>query len=177
METQDTGRIEQTDATAAVRNYWQELWPYFFGLTRHRQDAEDVVQEAVLKWCQNLRRTGTIPNNEYLRAGGRCSYFSLRRWQTRHRNAPMEENSIQDDGPGPDQIVAQRELLAIVASELAKLPDSKREAIDQTLLQSKSSRQVAAELGSKGNTVRIQKYRTLAEMRRRLGSRVSGVTR
>jgi RNA polymerase sigma-70 factor, ECF subfamily len=106
-------------------------------IVRDRDDAEDVVQEALLKACRSLTRfEGRSAFSTWLhRIVVNAGLDRLRRHQARHER-PLDDDLARVDGDAdlvdeqtPERLVSRRETGAAVRGALARLSPSHREVL------------------------------------------------
>jgi RNA polymerase sigma-70 factor (ECF subfamily) len=109
-------------------------------IVRDRDDAEDVVQEALLKVCRSLTRfEGRSAFSTWLhRIVVNAALDRLRRHQARReRHSIDEERDLQPteadlvDEQTPERVVSRRETGAFVRGALARLSPSHREVLER----------------------------------------------
>jgi RNA polymerase sigma-70 factor (ECF subfamily) len=128
------------DASAEpVWRYREDVWRLASHLCRHREDAEDVTQSALLKAAQHLdgfRREASLRTWLHRIATNECRML-------RRRKVPLsldellEEAAIAEQppsepaasGPGPEELAVEAETRRQVLAGLADLPDHYRTAL------------------------------------------------
>ncbi|MET9382343.1 sigma-70 family RNA polymerase sigma factor [Streptomyces sp. NPDC002928] len=140
-------------------------------VTRSPAAAEDVAQEVYAHlWS---RPYAFDPSRGSLRTW--LSMLAHRRavdWlrgEARHRKDARADDSalhaIPDAGPGPDEMVVDRERSLLLHSALAELPQPQREVVHLAYFAGRTYRQAAAELGIPEGTAKTRlrtALRTLA---------------
>lgn len=141
-------------------------------LTRNKFDAEDLVQDTVVKaW----RRFDTyLPGRPFLnwllRIMQRTYLDTLRRNNPIRRaeslhsmispsDGEVQEIQIVDQGPTPERETQYRELSVSVHASLAKLPDLYRSAIELCDFEGMSYSEIAARQGTTIGTIRSRIHR------------------
>lgn len=141
-------------------------------LTRNKFDAEDLVQDTVVKaW----RRFDTyLPGRPFLnwllRIMQRTYLDTLRRNNPIRRaeslhsmispsDGEVQEIQIVDQGPTPDRETQYRELSVSIHASLAKLPDLYRSAIELCDFEGMSYSEIAARQGTTIGTIRSRIHR------------------
>lgn len=141
-------------------------------LTRNKFDAEDLVQDTVVKaW----RRFDTyLPGRPFLnwllRIMQRTYLDTLRRNNPIRRaeslhsmispsDGEVQEIQIVDQGPTPERETQYRELSVSIHASLAKLPDLYRSAIELCDFEGMSYSEIAARQGTTIGTIRSRIHR------------------
>ena len=116
-------------------------------------DAEDAFQATFLVLARDAER---IRNRESL-AGWLYRVAQLVALKARRQNARRDTETLADDPPGttcePSETVAQRELKAIIAEELAAMPDKFRSVLVLCSLEERTNAEAAEILGCPRGTV------------------------
>jgi RNA polymerase sigma-70 factor (ECF subfamily) len=132
---------------------------------RHRQDAEDVAQEAFAKAHRSFAQ---LRDRERFRAWlVRTAWrLALDHKRADARRSAREMAAIEPDLPPTDHIVADRERAAHLWAAIDTLPDKLRVAIVLSGIEGHDTREVAALLNIPEGTVRSRLFlarRALAE--------------
>lgn len=141
-----------------VRRHAAELYRYAFWLARDRQQAEDVVQEAL------LRAWGGFPR---LRdpAAGKSWMFSIVRnefYRMKGRNPPMADVVSLDELAAPDSGMAALEM----RDALMSLPASYAEPLALQVLGGFSCAEIAGMLGTSEGATMTRLTRARQALRR-----------
>ena len=138
------------------------------GLLRNAQDAEDAVQEALLK----LYRT-----DGWLRMEDEKAYLARTVWRTaldvaarRPRPGQMEdvvERELVWEGSTPEQAAEESDERALLRRLIHRLPEDLRQPLVLSAIEEMTSREVSAALGIPEGTVRTRVMRARLELRRR----------
>jgi RNA polymerase sigma-70 factor (ECF subfamily) len=120
-------------------------------IVRDRDDAEDVVQEALLKVCRSLTRfEGRSAFSTWLhRIVVNAGLDRLRRHQARRERYAADDDD-RDFAPAdsvdeltPERVVSQRETGAVVRGALARLSPAHREVLERREFDGESYRDLA----------------------------------
>jgi len=136
------------------------------GLLRNQHDAEDAVQEAMLK----LYRTGAWIHMQDERA-----FLARTVWRVavdiaaRRRNGTQEatDADLACSSVGPEQLVDEGDQRALVRELIDNLSDDLRQPLILCAIEEMTSREVAVMLGLTEGAVRTRVMRARAELRRR----------
>ncbi len=137
-------------------------------LVGHRQDAEDVAQDAVLSAWRDLGgfRGGARFQTWVCRILVRKALDLLRR-----RKSPAPPTAAPAVVEAPDAIASQRETERLLRAAIDELPPVQRATLLLRADQGLSYDEIAYVLGSNRNAVRVN----LLLARKRLGERLRGV--
>ena len=164
-------REAQDEAFVALSNrHARFLYRVAFGLLRTPQDAEDAVQETLLK----LYRTGGWREMQDERAFLAKSVWrvGLARLATAGAKAlkhaaDVTELELQASGPNPEESALRAADRALMRRMVDALPEELRQPLVLRAIEEMRSYEVAAILGIPEGTVRTRVMRAKAELRRR----------
>jgi RNA polymerase sigma factor (sigma-70 family) len=114
------------------------------------QDAEDLVQEAVVRLFAYTRKTGEVRNAEaFLTRAALNLAVDLHRSSRRDRfePEPVEVLDLLDLGPAPDEVLAAEQRLLSMKKALDQVSRRTREVFFMHRLQGLSHAEIAANLG------------------------------
>jgi RNA polymerase sigma-70 factor (ECF subfamily) len=128
-----------------------------FSVLRHRQDAEDVAQEAFAKAHRSFRQ---LRDRERFRAWlVRTAWrLALDRRRGDKRRAARETVAVEPDPPTTDQVVADRARAAHLWNAIDSLPEKLRVAIVLSGIEGHDTREVASLLDIPEGTVRSRLF-------------------
>ncbi|MCC7509283.1 MAG: sigma-70 family RNA polymerase sigma factor [Planctomycetes bacterium] len=140
-------KVLSNHSSALADRGWRLAW----SLLRHRQEAEDVVQEA---FQVAVRKIGSFPTDDPWPWFGTVIAklaCNARRKHARRASRTADDQellvSIPDQSTDPTQATQRSELLQRLADELENLPDAEREALVLTHIGGLSFRQAARAMG------------------------------
>jgi RNA polymerase sigma-70 factor (ECF subfamily) len=173
--------VEQQGGSAdAVWRYREDVWRLASQLCRHRQDAEDVTQSALVKaaqqvegfrWEASLRTwLHRIATNECRMLRRRKVPASLDELLEEAATAPGEPFQVPAAGPGPEDVAVEAETRRMVVTALAGLPDRYRTAVLLKDGLGLSAGEVAAAMGVSVPTVRAVLHRARSVLRESLAA-------
>lgn len=167
-----------------VARYEKPIFNYVYGMVRHRQDAEDLTQEAFVKaffalrtykesfefstWMYRIARNVCL---DYFRRQKIRSFFSL--------NTPVgeeEEDEMGDflpSGEDPEEGILEGELLERVSEAVGKLPWKFREVIVLRYVEELPYEDIAQILGVPVGTVKTYLHRAKLKLKEMLGGEFS----
>ena len=189
MQRLTVGTATDAELVAAARREDREAFavlvarhrPRAFAVARalvgDRDDAEDLVQEAVIRaylGLDRLRRPahfgswlcGIVLNLGRMLVRARRDAVSLDD-VVGGRKLPLPLDPV-DAGPTPEQAVEARELLELVRDALSLLPPAQREVALMYYLDGLTSQEIAALVGSSTGAVRVRLHRARRELRDQL---------
>jgi len=148
-----------------------------FWLTRNKQDAEDVVQEAFLRafrYFAGLR--GGDARVWLLKIVRNTCYTWLHENRPLQRAAEFDETfSLSDTHiPNPEQAVLQNDNRALLRKALEKLPPNYREVLILRELEGMSYKEIAGVTGIPAGTVMSSLYRGRDHLRQALTALMNG---
>ena len=137
-----------------------------FGLLRNRQDAEDAVQEALLK----LYRT-----DGWLRMENEKGFLARTVWRVALDHLPRAAERMSDvaemqlvaGGESPEQSAVDEGERAVLRRLIDGLPEELRQPLVLSSVDEMTSREVAEAMGIPEGTVRTRVMRARTELRRR----------
>jgi RNA polymerase sigma-70 factor, ECF subfamily len=160
-DVEEAAAIERVQAgdTAAfdllVRRYMRQGFAVAYRVLGHREDAEDVVQEAFLAALANIRTFDTS------RRFGPWLYrivvtrgLNFRKARSRRTTEALEDAGVASRTPGPADDAEQAGLQATIAAALARLPERQRMVVQLFELDGFSGAEIATMLGISPGTVR-----------------------
>jgi RNA polymerase sigma-70 factor (ECF subfamily) len=169
----DPGAIEQLH-----REHARALWGYVLRLTGDRAQAEDVVQETLLRaWRHDVTDDGQGSARAWLFTVARNLVVDDARSARRRHEAPTEEVPDLPDGPdGPDDQRVDRLFDSLVITDaLRAIGPEHREVVLKAYYGRLTTAEIAAELGIPPGTVKSRLHYGLRALRLALQER--GVTR
>jgi len=166
---------------------WQLLW-YAQRITNHREEAEDIVQEALMKGFRNLPRfRGELQMSTWLSVIVRNTAVEWLRNRKGRTNVPLEHLRNRDDEPflldlpdpnrNPEQFYEQNEMERILHSEIDEMNSVCKRAIQMCALEELSHLEAANVLGVSVVTIKSRIFNGKRMMKRviclRTGKRLS----
>jgi RNA polymerase sigma-70 factor (ECF subfamily) len=157
-EAEALRRVQAGDTSAfdlLVRRYMRSAFAVAYRVVGHREDAEDVVQEAFLAALANIasfdtsRRFGPWLHRIVVTRG-----LNYRKSRTRRSVEPLEESGAMSDAPGPAIDAERAGLRSVVAEALGRLPERQRMVVQLFELDGFSGAEIAEMLGLSPGTVR-----------------------
>lgn len=147
------GETEQFELL--VRRYMRGAFAVAFRLLGHREDAEDVVQEALLAALTNIRTFDTT------RRFGPWLYrivvtrgLNFRKSRSRRQTESLDRDQFSSRDPGPVAGAERAALKEAIQAALARLPERQRLVVQLFELDGFSGAEIGAMLGIPAGTVR-----------------------
>ena len=154
-------------------NQWfRKLCVYAYHFVKEEAAAEDIVQEA---WIQLLKELPRIHNSDiirpYLLKIIRWRSFNfLRDRNTRRRREDLFLGAIPDRVTEHEHALIAAELFCLLSTRSALLPDRRREIFQLHYIADLSNREIADRLNISEVTVRVQKAKAIAWLKKTLKS-------
>lgn len=158
----------RSSAEALLSPYQQPLFNYLLGTLRHRQDAEDALQETFLKALRGLPR---YEHRGHFKAwlfqiAHNVAYSEFR---SQGRAPPRADESELENQAGtvrgPSDELAGRESVAAIEQALAELPAAQREVVLLRLRSGLTFREIAEALDIPLNTALGRMHQAKANLR------------
>lgn len=171
-----------------IRPYEQQLYRTAFALVKNEAEAEDVVQDAVLKAYRKLASFRgdakfstwliSITLNEArgrLRKESRVAFDSLD--EKREQNGDYTPAALTDWREVPLAALERQEIRALVQQAVAELPDAYREIITLRDVEELSVNDTASLLGISVALVKVRLHRARMMLQKRLVPHLRLVTK
>lgn len=151
-------RVQQGETEAfelLVRRYMRGAFSVAFRLLGHRQDAEDVVQEAMLAALANIGSFDTTrPFGPWLYRIVVTRGLNFRKSRSRRQTESLDRGEFASPGPGPAVGAERAALHEAVQAALARLPERQRLVVQLFELDGFSGAEIAQMLAIPAGTVR-----------------------
>ena len=151
------------------------LYRVAFGLLQHEQDAEDAVQEALLKMFRGEAWRGLENERAFLaRVVWRVGLDRIAGRKARARDEDVAAMEIAAHGESVEGRMAEEGERAVLRRLIDGLPEELRRPLVLSAIEEMTSREVGEAMGIPEATVRGRVMRAKAELRRRFeGMRVT----
>jgi RNA polymerase sigma-70 factor, ECF subfamily len=164
-------RTERDAAFAAlVDRHARFLYRVAYGLLRHAEDAEDAVQETLLKLYRNDAWQAMDDEKAFLaRAVWRTGLdrLSTAGAKAMKNSADVTEMEIASGAESPEESALGASARAVMRALICGLPEVLRQPLVLSAVEGMRSHEVAVVLGIHEGTVRTRVMRAKAELRRR----------
>jgi RNA polymerase sigma-70 factor (ECF subfamily) len=172
-------RAKAGDADAwrtLVERHSRVLFRLAYRITASEEDAEDVVQESLLRaWKQIARYDGRAAFGTWLhRIAINCSLDLVRTRRRRNEVAALEDQAedlwahVPAGDPGPDRLALSGEVRERVASAFSQLSVSERTAFVLRHFEGMGIDDVSRVLGCQPNAAKHSVFRAVQKLRRAL---------
>lgn len=152
-----------------VERHLRRAYALAYRVLGHREDAEDVVQEAFVRAYANLHRyDGRRPFAPWFYRILLNRALNWRRSRQRRRTEALPLEQAAPDPP-PDRAAEQAEARARLEAALAALSPLQRAIVELFELEGMTSEEIGATLGLRPGTVRWHLHRARAVLRAALG--------
>ena len=171
------------DALATlIARHTGAIYHFVYRLVKDRQEAEDITQETFVKVWRNLKRyihdtsftpwLFTIARNttlDHLRKKKMLVFSELTQSLSEDAdNAVPFEETLPDEQPLPQELLASNETATLLSTALDALPFVYREVLVLRYKEDFSFGEIATILGRPENTVKSQCRRGLQQLREKL---------
>lgn len=144
---------------------------YFaFNMLRDKADAEDIVQDAFVKYwnCQNEIGDDLPAIKGYLYTTVRNACLNFLRHKAVARKYEDELTAVEADEKIAIHSIIRAEVLSEIHNAIESLPSACRQISRMSFLEEKKNQEIADELGLSINTVKTQKQRAMHMLREKL---------
>lgn len=150
-----------------VQEHARTLYRVAWSVLRHAEDAEDCVQEALLKLYRG--ESWRHMENERAFLASVVWRIAIDRRGARGPGAAEESSELQlEDGrPTPEAAVAEGDERALLRQLIDELPEDLRETLLLSALEEMNSREIGEVMGVPEGTVRTRLMRARSELRAR----------
>lgn len=165
-----TGYSESTDSQLAVllkqgdisayteifERYSRIMYVYAKNLVRDKDEAEDLVQDVFTSlWDKSSNLDLTGPLSSYLYSAVRYRFINLvAKKRVRSDYAQTLQTLIDEGDYSTDSYVNEKELIALIEKEIAKLPEKMRNVFELSRNFGLSHNQIARQLNLSEKTVK-----------------------
>ncbi|HZT67323.1 MAG TPA: sigma-70 family RNA polymerase sigma factor [Acidimicrobiales bacterium] len=154
-----------------ARDYGRFLYTVAYRLTGDREDAEDLVQETLLRVRRGLRtyRPGSMEG--WLTRIATNAFLDRARRRRRRPETPLDDRAVDvlPQTPPAEDVHIGESIGADIQAALTALPDEFRVAVVLCDVVGLSYEEIAAALDIPVGTVRSRIHRGRAQLRRSLG--------
>jgi len=154
--------------------HWEPVFRLAFRVTGHKEDAEDLAQEAFVRVIRNLSRfRGECAFKTWIYRIALNVCLTARR-KPRQQSEDVETLSLMDPHPNPESAAMNRETQNQAREELERLHPSYREAVLLRVIGELSYEEIAEALQVTENTARLRVSRGMKQLRERMKPRLAG---
>ena len=171
------GEAEGDELEAVVQQHAQFVYKIAYVVLRNHYDAEDVTQETFVRVMKHQKQ---LPEVRDLRAW--LARIAWRLAISRRQDiaqVPLEEGAeslqkLSASGASAEQIVSEKQMLALLKQLVDTLPPKLREPLLLSLAEELSSAEVGKVLGIPEGSVRTRLFRARQMLRQKLSSLLGG---
>jgi RNA polymerase sigma-70 factor, ECF subfamily len=164
---------------ALIKRYRRNAYISIYKITRHREDTEDALQDAILKVYTHL--TGFQGRSQFgtwfIAIAINEALMCLRRRRTQQSHSPgcTEETedlllpNLPDERPDAEEEIQQLELAHAIRCAARRLPQPLQVAFRKRFVDEMSMEEMAKELNLSASAVKSRILRAKRHLRRKLG--------
>jgi RNA polymerase sigma-70 factor, ECF subfamily len=165
------------------RRYQRPLFQTALRVLGNTEDAEDALQDGLLSAYRNLRRfegrsqfstwlTRIVINAALMRRRSAKARPAVSLDETPREDELPATERFADDGPTPEQVLANTEIREMISENLDELSPLLRTAFVLREVQGYSTGEAAKKLGVTENTLKARLWRARHQLAERLGRRL-----
>ena len=157
---------DETALTDILGRYEAPLYHFLLGILRNHHQAEDALQETVVRALEHLDGV----DGDHLRgwlftvAYHQAMLFK-RRQKVRYCPVEDHDDTVSDSAPGPSLQAEHLDDAQRLRQLLEQLPPGQREVIRQRVYEGKRFREIAADMGCPLNTALARMHEGLKKLR------------
>jgi len=159
-----------------VRQHAGFVYRIAYACLRHRQEAEDAVQETFIRVWKHVRTLPEIGNQRAWLA--RIAWRVARDWQRGHSRAAMDGDcelaEIESEKTSVEEDIAQAQQAALLERMMALLPPDLRETLQLATVKEMTSPEIAEVLGIPEASVRGRLLRARRLLREKVQILMNG---
>lgn len=162
--------MEIKELISILNPYKDKMFRYALSIMGSRFEAEDVVQEAMIKLWKGKDRLATIDNKEawVITVVRNLCIDKVRSRKKKQTNDIDEYFHISDNSPGPDVKLEQSDALKKVTEIMNTLPDTQKEIITLRDIEGYTYQEIADIMGLKVDQVKVYLFRARKVLRDKL---------
>ncbi|MDR6784686.1 RNA polymerase sigma-70 factor (family 1) [Pedobacter africanus] len=169
-----TALLKAGDRMAFTEIYDRYFWmlhAHAYKWMRNREETRDVIHELFLALWEKRESLSFEPGlRSYLSAAARNRIFNLLSHKRIESEYLTSLNEFMDQGSCiTDHLVREKQLMEIIESEIAGMPDKMREVFELSRKENLSHREIAERLDISEQTVRKHVQHALKILRFKLG--------
>src|SRR2546423_5049899 len=151
-----------------VERHSRPLFRLAFRMTGNEHDAEDVVQETLLRAFRHLNRYDARASfaTWLHRIAANCALDCIRARTRRSETAEMPQHA--DENPTPDRLAYSAQVQSRVATAMDELSTQERAAFVLRHFEGHSIEEIGQALGLNGSATKHSIFRAVQKMRRAL---------
>lgn len=173
LEQARTGNREALNQLVSL--YWQSLYRYIYYKIRHKEEAEELTQETLLKvvvYLPKFEERG-IPFRSFLMRV--ATNLVTDHWRKKARGGnvlPLTEDVALSNDASPDELAILEERRTIVHNAIEALPEEQKKVIQLRLIEGWSIKEAADLMGKTEGALKMLQQRALQNIRKRIEGRI-----
>lgn len=157
-----------------VEEHARFLYRVAYSVLRHAQDAEDAVQDVLLKLYRSESWRSMQDERAFL---ARVVWRAALDRKARRMEMPEDDDAVSrmaDERPGPELATAVADESALLHELIDALPETLRQPLLLSAMEEMSSREIGEVMGLPEGTVRTRLMRARGELKARFEARNAG---
>ncbi len=153
------------------RQHYDKIFRTAYRVTGHANDAEDVLQTVFLRLARRKNDLELAPNPQaYLLRAAINAALDIVRARAVNNLIPIDEVAPEkfSTSRNPETLQADRELRALIQSEIAKLSPNSAEMFVLKYFEGYDNKEIAQMLGTSHLVVGVLLHRARSQMKKRL---------
>jgi RNA polymerase sigma-70 factor (ECF subfamily) len=150
--------------------YKNKMFRYAFSIVGNRYEAEDVVQEAIIKIWKRMDKFSEIDNKEawVITIVRNLSIDKVRAKKKKQTSDINDYYHISDNSPAPDITLEQKDAVIKVAEIMESLNETQREIITLRDIEGYTYQEIADIMELKVDQVKVYLFRARKILREKL---------
>jgi RNA polymerase sigma-70 factor (ECF subfamily) len=157
-----------------VSEHARFLYRVAYSVLRHAQDAEDAMQDALLKLYRGQSWRIMQDERAFL---ARVVWRAALDRKARRTESPEDEGAVSrmvDERPGPELVAARADECVLLHELIDTLPEMLRQPLLLSAMEEMSSREIGEVMGLPEGTVRTRLMRARGELKAKFEARNAG---
>lgn len=162
--------MEINELIAIISPYKNKMFRYAYSIIGNRFEAEDIVQEAMIKVWKKREKFEVIDNKEawVITIVRNLAIDKVRARKKKQTSDIDEYFHISDNAPSPDVRLEQRDAVKKVGEIMSTLPEMQREIITLRDIEGYTYQEIADIMGLKVDQVKVYLFRARKVLREKL---------
>lgn len=150
--------------------YKNKMFRYAFSIIGNRFEAEDIVQEAIIKIWKRMDKFSEIENKEawVITIVRNLAIDKVRAKKKKQTSDINDYFHISDNAPSPDVKLEQKDAVKKVTEIMASLQETQREIITLRDIEGYTYQEIADIMGLKVDQVKVYLFRARKTLREKL---------
>ena len=150
--------------------YKDKMFRYAFSIAGNRFEAEDIVQEAIIKIWKRMDKFTEIDNKEawVITIVRNLAIDKVRAKKKKQTSDINDYFHISDNAPSPDLKLEQKDAVRKVSEIMATLPEAQREIITLRDIEGYTYQEIAEIMDLKVDQVKVYLFRARKVLREKL---------